>query len=320
VTRRSLLRAGFLSSAALAAGGLASAGLAQPESPTKPAPAPIPSPPKPLFEISLAQWSLHRALYAGTLDHLDFPKAAKEQFGIGHVEYVSSFFKKKGEASYNEELRKRCEGLGVKSVLIMVDGEGALGDPDAAKRTTSIENHRKWLEAAKLLGCHSIRVNAQSDGTFEEQQKLAADGLRRLSELGDTFGLNVIVENHWGNSSHGQWLAGVMKLVNHPRCGTLPDFGNFDPKVYDKYQGVADMMPFAKGVSAKSHEFHLEGDKKGEEVRTDFRRMLKIVLDAGYKGPIGIEYEGEKHPEPEGIMLTKKLLEKIREEMSPPAK
>jgi len=316
LTRRGLLRAGLFGGVALAAGGIASA--AQ-QTAAKPASQPAqaaPSAAAPLFLISLAQWSLHKALYANTLDHLDFPKYAKQQCGIDAVEYVSTFFKQKSDAAYNAELRKRCDDLGVRSVLIMVDGEGALGDPDTAKRATAVENHRKWLEAAKALGCHSIRVNAQSEGTFEEQQKLAADGLRKLSELGDTFGLNVIVENHWGNSSHGGWLAGVMKLANHPRCGTLPDFGNFDPKVYDKYQGVTDMMPYAKGVSAKSYEFN----DKGDEVRTDYRRMMKIVLDAGYKGHIGIEYEGDKHTELEGVLLTKQLLEKIRTEMSTPAK
>ncbi len=321
LSRRGLLRAGLFGGVALATAGIAHASQESSAKPaTQPATPAAPAAAAPLFLISLAQWSLHKTLYANTLDHLDFPKYSKEQCGIDAVEYVSTFFKQKSDAAYNAELRKRCDGLGVRSVLIMVDGEGALGDPDATKRATAVENHRKWLEAAKALGCHSIRVNAQSEGTFEEQQKLAADGLRKLSELGDTFGLNVIVENHWGNSSHGGWLSGVMKLVNHPRCGTLPDFGNFDPKVYDKYQGVKDMMPFAKGVSAKSHEFALDGPNKGDEVRTDYRRMLKIVLDAGYKGHIGVEYEGDKHSENDGVMLTKKLLEKIRAEMSTPAK
>lgn len=265
-----------------------------------------------LFDISLAQWSLHRALNAGQLDHLDFPKTAKLDYQIDGVEYVNTFFKEKNSSTYNKELLKRCNDLGVRSVLIMCDGEGALGDPDNAKRAQAVENHRKWLEAAKTLGCHSIRVNAQSSGTFEEQQKLAADGLRKLCELGDTYGLNVIVENHWGLSSNGRWLSGVMKLINHPRSGTLPDFGNFDPKEYDRYQGVTDMMPFARGVSAKSYDF----DEAGNETKIDYRRMMKIVLAAGYHGRLGIEYEGDRLSEPEGIRATKRLLEKIREEMS----
>jgi sugar phosphate isomerase/epimerase len=197
----------------------------------------------------------------------------------------------------------------------MCDGEGALGDPDEAKRTEAVENHHKWVEAAKFLGCHSIRVNAQSGGPRDEQVKLAADGLRRLAEYGDSHGINVIVENHGGLSSDGSWLAEVMRTVDHPRCGTLPDFGNFqvsEGKWYDRYKGVEELMPFAKGVSAKSHEF----DADGNEVRTDYRKMLKIVLDSGYKGHIGIEWEGDEPGEHEGIMLTKRLLEKVREEMS----
>jgi L-ribulose-5-phosphate 3-epimerase len=266
--------------------------------------------PAPLFNISLAQWSLHRTLQEGKLDNLDFPKAAKEEYGIDAVEYVNAFFKKKGDAAYDRELRKRCDDLGVKSVLIMCDGEGALGDPDEKKRLQAVANHRKWIESAKALGCHSIRVNAQAEGSRDEQTDRAADGLRRLCELADPYDINVIVENHGGLSSHGDWLAGVMKKVGHKRVGTLPDFGNFYE--YDRYQGVQDLMPFAKGVSAKSHEF----DEAGNETKTDYRRMLKIVMDAKYHGYIGIEYEGGKHSESDGIKLTKKLLEKVREEMT----
>ncbi|MDX2131424.1 MAG: sugar phosphate isomerase/epimerase family protein [Planctomycetota bacterium] len=268
--------------------------------------------PGPWFTISLAEWSLHRALYAGTMTNLDFPRIAKEQYSITQVEYVNAFFKDKArDDAYLKDLRSRCDSLGVTSLLIMCDGEGALGDPDDAKRTTAVTNHHKWAYAAKSLGCHSIRVNAQSEGTPEEQEKLAADGLRRLTEHCATLGINCIVENHGGLSSHGDWLARVMNRVGHPRCGTLPDFGNFYE--YDRYQGVTDMMPFAKGVSAKSHEF----DAQGNEVRTDYVRMLGIVKAAGYRGAIGVEYEGDKHSEADGIRLTKALLERLR--VAPPA-
>ncbi len=187
-----------------------------------------------------------------------------------------------------------------------------VGNPEESERIKTAENHKKWVDAAAFLGCHSIRVNAASRGTFEEQQKLAADGLRRICEYGDTKNINVIVENHGGLSSNGEWLAGVMKLVDHKRVGTLPDFGNFiinrqTGEEYDRYKGVELLMPYAKGVSAKSHDF----DSEGNEVHSDYYRLMKIVKDSGYKGWVGIEYEGSVLPEKEGIIATKKLLEKV---------
>jgi len=269
------------------------------------------------FMISLAEWSLHRSLFAKKLDHLDFPKAARQDYGIEAIELVNQFFKDKArDTEYLGEFKKRADGLGVKILLIMVDGEGALGEPDAGKRKQAVENHYKWIEAAKYFNCHSIRVNAEthSVGTPEEQAERAADGLRQLAQFAAKHGLNVIVENHGGLSSHGAWLAGVMKKVNLPNCGTLPDFGNFrikEGEEYDRYQGVAELMPFAKAVSAKSHDF----DAEGNEIHTDYRRMMKIVLDAGYRGYVGIEYEGSKLSEPEGIRATKALLERVQKEM-----
>jgi len=266
---------------------------------------------KPLFKISLAGWSLHKAIFGKQLDHLDFAKTAKKDYGIEAVEYVNQFWKDKAQdKTYLADLKQRAEDNGVTSVLIMIDNEGDLGEPDEAKRTTAVENHYKWVEAAKFLGCHSIRVNARSKGSFDEQIKLAADGLRRLSEFGAKHDINVIVENHGGLSSNGEWLATGMKTVNMKNCGTLPDFGNFGD--YDRYKGVTETMPFAKGVSAKSHDF----DENGNETKTDYVKMMKIVLDAGYHGWVGIEYEGSKLSEPEGIKATKKLLEKVREELS----
>jgi L-ribulose-5-phosphate 3-epimerase len=269
-----------------------------------------------LFKISLAEWSLHRMLQAGKLDHLDFPAFTKREFGIDAIEHVNRFFMDKAkDKSYLADLKKRAADNGVANVLIMIDDEGNLGDPDEAKRKQAIENHYKWVEAAKFLGCHSIRVNARSEGSYDEQLELAADGLRRLSEFGDQHDINVIVENHGGLSSNGEWLAGVMKAVDNKRCGTLPDFGNFQTspgKWYDRYKGVKELMPYAKGVSAKSHEF----DADGNEVRTDYVKMVKIVLDADYHGYIGIEWEGEKPGEVEGIKLTKKLLERVRDQLA----
>jgi sugar phosphate isomerase/epimerase len=260
------------------------------------------------FDISLAQWSLHRTLRAGKLDNLDFAKTAKSEFGISAIEYVNSFFKEHAQdAAYLSEMKKRAEGEGVKSLLIMVDGEGALGDADEKRRTQAIDQHKKWLDAARTLGCHSIRVNAQSSGTWDEQRDRAADGLHRLSLLGDQAGLNVIVENHGGLSSNGRWLAETIRRADHPRCGTLPDFGNFrvrDDEWYDRYVGMSDLLPYAKAVSAKSHSF----DADGRETQTDFVRVVGLCRTHGYRGFIGIEYEGSTHSEHEGIMLTKALL------------
>lgn len=264
------------------------------------------------FKISLAEWSLHRALKGEKLDNLDFAKTTKEEFGIHAIEYVNSFFKDKAEdADYLKQLNERAADHDVKQLLIMVDGEGALGDADEAKRTKAVENHHRWVTAAKTLGCHSIRVNAQSSGSFEEQQGRAADGLARLSEFAKEHGLNVIVENHGGLSSNGEWLAGVMKKVGMENCGTLPDFGNFrvsKEEMYDRYKGIDELMPFAKAVSAKSHDF----DDEGNEKNTDFAKMMDIVVNKhNYHGWVGIEYEGGGLGEYEGIKATKKLLEKV---------
>jgi len=273
--------------------------------------------PEPLFGISLAQWSLHRALYDGKLDHLDFPRAARREFGIDAVEYVNTFFGGRGEdQGYLLTLKDRCQAEGVRSLLIMCDGEGRLGDPDDAERARAVENHYKWVEAAMVLGCHSIRVNAASEGSWDEQRDLAADGLHRLAEFGDGYGINVIVENHGGLSSNGRWLSSVIEAGDHPRLGTLPDFGNFrisETERYDNYRGVEELMPYARAVSAKTNDF----DESGEEVALDYEALIRIVLDSGYRGWIGIEYEGSRLPEPEGIQLTRALLERVREKLTP---
>lgn len=268
------------------------------------------------FKISLAEWSLHRTLFDKKMDNLDFPVKAKNDFGISAVEYVNQFFKDKAkDSAYMAELKKRCDDNGVTSVLIMCDGEGAMADIDPKKRKEAVENHYKWVEAAKYLGCHSIRVNCYGEGTEEEVAKAGMDGLHALSEFASKSNINVIVENHGGFSSNGAWLSKVIAGVNLPNCGTLPDFGNFCLKRekdacvdnYDRYKGVTEMMPFAKGVSAKSYDF----DENGSCLETDYAKMLPIVKAAGYTGHIGIEYEGSKLSEEDGIRATKKLLERL---------
>jgi len=301
IERQSMDRRQFLT------GGIALAGTAAVGSDTEAAPAAR------KFPISLAQWSLHKAFFGKQLDPLDFAKVARTEYGVEGLEYVNQFFKDKAtDMAFLKDLKQRAADHGLRNVLIMIDGEGQLGHPEEAKRIEAVNNHHKWVDAAKFLGCHSIRVNAYSTGTWDEQRDRAADGLARLVEYGKKQRINIIVENHGGLSSNGKWLSEVMRKVGDKRCGTLPDFGNFrlgPNEEYDRYQGVTEMMPFAKGVSAKSNDFNDAGD----EIHTDFVRMMKIVKDAGYSGFVGIEYEGSKLSEPEGIKATKRLLERIRE-------
>ena len=307
---------------------------------------------EPVFMLSLAEWSFHKALFNPDLNdmpwperaklydsnyemvianskltNMDFPQKARDM-GFDGVEFVNQFFYDKAEnTQYLAELKRACENAGVQAVLIMCDREGALGDPDEAARTQAVENHYKWVDAAKYMGCHSIRVNAQSEGSYEEQQKLAADGLARLGEYAGNAGINVIVENHGGLSSNGKWLSGVMEMVGNEQVGSLPDFGNFCVKQalptaenlnpgceeeYDRYQGVEELMPYAKAVSAKTHDFN----EQGEETHTDYEKMMRIVLDQGYRGFVGVEYEGSELSEEEGIMKSKQLLEKVREKLT----
>jgi L-ribulose-5-phosphate 3-epimerase len=285
---------------------------------------------EPPFKVSLAEWSLNKGMFkrggAEPLEHLDFAKIARS-LDIGGIEYVNQmFFDKAEDKAYLGEMKSRQEGEGVKGLLIMCDREGNLGDPDEAKRKQTVQNHLKWLDAAAFLGCHSIRVNAASDPKLsnDEQKKLAAEGLHALCVEGDKRGLFVVVENHGGLSSHGKWLTGVMTAADHPRVGILPDFGNFytnrdNGELYNPYQGLREFMPWVKqAVSAKAYDwdtgagkFYTEDRREPREITLDFERLIGIVVKAGYKGYIGIEYEGQKHTEIEGIKRTKQALDEL---------
>jgi sugar phosphate isomerase/epimerase len=286
------------------------------------------------FEISLAQWSLYRSFFGpglsdfakfgelldtdpravlqGELDPLDFPAIARNEFGVDAVEYVNTFyFDRAKDSAYLEALRTRAADAGVRSLLIMCDRLGMVAATDAATRSQTLENHKPWLEAAQLLGCHSIRTNVAGEGSRADVAAAAVDGLGQLAELAAPHELDVLVENHGGLSSDGGWLAGVMRELNHPRVGTLPDFGNFRISArqrYDNYQGVSELMPWAKSVSAKSYDF----DVNGNETTIDYDRMLGIVVDAGFSGYVGVEYEGRRLSEFDGIRATKRLLERVR--------
>ncbi len=274
------------------------------------------------FKISLAQWSLHKKIRSGEMSPFDFAKEA-HSLGFEAVEYVSGLYKKEvddlGIDEVVKKLKAESEKYGVKNLLIMIDGEGNLASSDESHVNTAFENHKKWVDAAKALGCHSIRVNAHGEGTYDEVMEQAVIGLTKLSEYAKTQGINVLVENHGGYTSNGQWLASVMAKVNMSNCGTLPDFGNFCIKSnvdgceeeYDKYKGVKELMPYAKAVSAKSYDF----DENGNETVIDYLKILQIVKDAGYSGYIGVEYEGSRLSEKDGIIATKKLLEEAVKEV-----
>jgi sugar phosphate isomerase/epimerase len=262
---------------------------------------------------------LHRELLASRFDPLDFAKVANG-LGIDAIEYVSQFYRgKASDRTFLAELKRRAAGEGVWSLLIMVDGEGNLGAPTPRARQRAVDGYKKWVDAAAFLGCHSIRVEAshprgENPGREDDQANWVSDGLRRLAEFSDKRGINVLVENHGGLSSKGSWLSEVLAAVNHPRCGSLPDFGGFDLAEgvsYDRYKGVRELMPFARAVSAKAYDF----DARGEETRINYGQMLEIVTGAGYHGYVGIEYDGERLSERAGIERTKSLLERVREQL-----
>lgn len=288
------------------------------------------------FQLSLAQWSLHRSFFGetmkkgwghfaktlrenpdqllqGELDPFDFPSISLNKYGIDCIELVNTFyFTKANDDAYWDSYKQQCDSLGVKVNLIMCDALGNIGDANEQLRDETVKRHHAWVDIAAKLGAHAIRVNAAGQGSMEELAANAVDGLSKLSEYGESKGISILVENHGGFSSNGEWLAGIMTALDNPNCGTLPDFGNFCIKrtatgcteEYDRYKGIEELMPFAKGVSAKSHDF----DENGFEKHTDFMRVMTMVKDAGYKGYVGIEYEGNTLSEDAGIKATQQLL------------
>lgn len=270
------------------------------------------------FQISLAEWSLHKALFAKTLDNLDFPRVAREDYGIEAVEFVNQFFKDRArDSAYLRDLKKRADDQGVTCVLIMIDGEGDLSAESKEGRDRAVENHKKWVDAAAALGCRSIRVNTGEHYGPDDVEDVA-EACGALAEYSASNKINIICENHGGPSSNPDALLALIKKVDNPRFGTLPDFGNFPKKggryAIDIYDAIARMMPHARGVSAKSYDF----DAEGRETTLDYPRILKIVTDSGYRGHVGIEYEGGRLSEPEGIKATKRLLESLRGAMYEP--
>ncbi len=282
---------------------------------------------EPFFKPSLAQWSLNRSFREKKVNPLNFASMSRA-LGFEAIEYVSQLYLPMLETStstlsgmqtLSKNLLEKSNEQGIENLLIMIDREGDLAIKDKAKRMEGIENHKRWVDAAKYIGCHSIRINLFGEGTAEEQEENSADSLRLLGDYAKAQDINVLVENHGGYSSDPNWLVKIMKMVNMDNVGTLPDFGNFciereggerwgAPCINeypDIYQAVEMMMPFAKAVSAKSYNF----DAKGNETKIDYYKMMKVVKDAGYTGYIGIEYEGDG-AENTGILATRALMEK----------
>ena len=271
------------------------------------------------LQISLAQWSLHRSFNDGILDPVDFASIAMEKYGIDAVEFVNSLYPDKAndEAFWNS-MKKRSSDAGVKNLVLMVDDEGDLGAASEKERLKSVENHYKWVHAAKLLGCHTMRVNAFGDADREIFRMAIMDAMSRLADYAAESGINIVIENHGMFSSDAALIAEIIKEVNRPNFGSFPDFGNWClsakwgttqgdcDKVYDRYQGLSELLPFAKAVSAKSYNFN----EKGEDTKIDYYRMMKIVKESDYNGYIGIEYEGMEKSEHEGILITKELMKK----------
>jgi sugar phosphate isomerase/epimerase len=287
----------------------------------------------PFFKLSLAQWSIHRMIREEGIDPYRFAEMASD-WGFSGLEYVSQLYNPElNEAGYSPEAmqgfidrsNQEAQKHGMQNLLIMIDGQGDLALSDEAERIAAVENHYKWVDAARAMGCHSIRVNLSGSSDPEQWVSNSVDGLRRLATYASGKDINVLVENHGGLSSNAGLLARVMQEVNMENCGTLPDFGNFCirnvnvpeggrkcEESYDRYQGVTELMPFAKAVSAKSNVFNEAGD----EIQTDYVKMLQIVKDAGYKGFIGVEYEGDVLSEEAGIVATRELLLKAAKQVS----
>ena len=276
------------------------------------------------FKLSLAQWSLNKGIYSGDFDPYNFAKTAKE-LGFSGLEYVNQLYSDVMESRNKHQAIKKfvkksndeAERYSIENLLIMIDGEGDLAISNVRKRNAAIENHKKWIDAASQMGCHSVRVNLYGVEQKKKWMEYSSISLTRLSEFSKDYNINVIVENHGSLSSNAELLMQVINNVNLKNCGTLPDFGNFCikrvegdlyesdcDKEYDRYKGIKEMMPKAFAVSAKSNSF----DNKGDELYTDYLKMLKIVKESGYNGYIGVEYEGTGLSEIDGILATKNLL------------
>lgn len=284
--------------------------------------------------LSLAQWSLHRRMIGerlplaqraarmvrgklgmreplhGDLDPLDFPLMARREFGFDAIDYIGYFYTPHvRDRSYLRELKRRCDGEGVQSLTISctTEGEIGIGHPEANKRDAIAANHLRWMDMAAYLGCNAISVRVGSVGDAAEQLRLVADGLNAIADWANPHGLDVLVENHDGFSNDGAWLDELMRLADHRRIAMAPDWGNFgdDPAVRTAH--LARVMPHARALTAKFFDF----DEPGDEITMNVPALMRVVRDAGYRGPISVEYEGAQASECDGIRLSTAMLTRL---------
>ena len=282
------------------------------------------------FKLSLAQWSLHKNIKYGDMDPYEFAQVAKS-FNFSGIEYVTALYDnvmkvRDGDMSkaitfWARKNKKLAEINDIKNVLIMIDEIEGLAEENKSRRLKAVENHKMWIDAAEIMGCESVRLNLYGSSNAEKWKDLSVKSLSELGSYAKISGVNVIVENHGRISSDIPKLMDVIYGVDMDNVGTLPDFGNFCmadegygsvfdgscETVYDFYKGVEEMMPKAFAVSAKSNDF----DENGDEKTIDYMRMMKIVKSFGYTGYVGVEYEGNRLSEEEGIKATRDLLIKI---------
>lgn len=277
--------------------------------------------PKPKY--SLAQWSINRDLFSGEMSTIDFVYAAGEM-GFEGVEYVNQFFIDKAEDfEFLDSLNAAAEEAGVKNLMIQLDHTGNLCASDETERNKAVETAKKWVDAAKYLNAPAVRVNAHGDGSADEMKTQCMDGIGRLAEYANTQGIQVLIENHGGVSSRGDWLADLVSSLSDKEVGSLADFHNWCYETvdgglwgecrneYDYYKGFAELIGSAKGVSVKAMHF----DSTGNEPNLNFHKFFKIMKEGGYDGYLGVEYEGNDLPSREGILKTKALAAKTWEKV-----
>jgi L-ribulose-5-phosphate 3-epimerase len=244
--------------------------------------------------ISLAQWALNQEIRAGELTNLDFPRIAREEFGIGAIEFVNTLFAVP-TYGYLRKLKQNAVDHGVKMLVMMVDDEGDPVAPSRKERDQFVINHRKWVDIAQFLGCHSVRTNCigRSTSSKSEALKWAAESYTRLLEYALSAKVSVVIENHGGLSDDPDWMVDLIKEVGNPHFGSYIDWRWRDPAVWDNYAYTKKLLPYAKGISYKK-----------QPTVEHLGKLVQLSRDSGYQGYYGIEEKGF-----DNIKLSKTLLE-----------